>query len=569
MFKHLTIALLCLLLVAACGGSGDDAPAVPNAQPLLLNAGTDISAAEGETVSVSGVASGGNGSYSFVWRGPEGVVIEQADQSSADALITAPAVTQSTSFTLTLQATDSDGLTASRSIALTVNPINILPVAIIVANSLENYLSRSYPVLAQIELDASSSFDQDPQTADADIAAYLWQQVAGENVLGSAALDTPILRFIAPVTLNSADIDIMLTVTDQEGAQATERITLTLLGQQGTFPELSLGKAVAVFSGEQMPLTSSVTSAAPNARPFNVTWQHNYVGELTIDAPNQNNTVAIAPLVEQTTEITFELNARDAFNNQVVSTVSYIVYPPQRSPINDTGVSLSGSLNGFQAAYVNDFPAQDAQFGSDRIAETGLLNKTGRGENGFDFTRLNENGDPVDDIMRPWRCVRDNVTGLIWETKNTIEDDIHNADQRFTWYQQEDNGNFEGEINAASQSCNLTNQQCNTESFVETVNQVGLCGFFDWRVPTHAELQSIVHYGKSVSLMLDSEYFPFAATVPQAPIWYWTNQSSADGVSDESARNAWAIDFASGVDNFLNKTSEQRVRLVRAGRSNP
>jgi hypothetical protein len=41
---------------------------------------------------------------------------------------------------------------------------------------------------------------------------------------------------------------------------------------------------------------------------------------------------------------------------------------------------------------------------------------------------------------------------------------------------------------------------------------------------------------------------------------------SADGVNSDDAQNAWALDFDSGVDNFLNKSSAARVRLVRAGR---
>ncbi|MCP4234659.1 MAG: DUF1566 domain-containing protein, partial [Aestuariibacter sp.] len=49
-------------------------------------------------------------------------------------------------------------------------------------------------------------------------------------------------------------------------------------------------------------------------------------------------------------------------------------------------------------------------------------------------------------------------------------------------------------------------------------------------------------------------------------LWYWTSLPSADGVSNDAAQNAWAIDFISGVDNFLNKSSAASIRLVRAGR---
>lgn len=566
MCKHLIISLFCVVLLSACGGSSDDAPQVPNFPPMLVNAGTDLSVNEGQSVTLNGVASGGDGNYTFLWTVPEGVVIEQPNQTSPEATLIAPVVTQDTSFTLTLQASDSEGRSAMRSIALMVSPVNIAPVASISANTLETYTALSYPVGAQVVLDAGASFDQDPQTNAADIASYQWQQVAGENVLQGAVTNASTLRFTTPITLDSNTVDIMLTVTDQEGAQSTERITLNLLGERGTLPLISVGKPITVFSGEQMPLSAEVSSIAPNAPPFLVEWKHGFAGALTIANVNQSNTVAQAPLVEQTTQITFEISVLDAFDNEVSNSVTYIVHPPQRAPFNDSGVSLSASENGFEAAYVVDFPAQDAQFGSDRMAASGLLDKAGRGENGFDFTRLNNNGDPEDDVTRPWRCVRDNVTGLVWEVKTTEASSLHYANQLFTWYQEGNNGDFAGDLNLTSTSCNIASQECNTEAFVEAVNEVGLCGFFDWRMPNHAELQSIVHYGKSTGTLLDRDYFPFASTVAQSPLWYWTDQSSADGVNNDQARNAWAIDFATGVDNFLSKSNEQRVRLVRAGR---
>lgn len=554
-------------MLTACGGSGADSTPAPERRAVLVNAGVDVTVAEGERVTLTGAASGGDGVYSFSWNVPDGVVIEHPDPSLPDASLTAPVVAQSTSYTLTLVAVDSEGAQGSKSVALTVTPINILPVANITANAVDNYAAKSYPVAAQITLDGSGSFDTDPQTDEADIAAYAWQQVAGDDLLRDVVVNESVLTFTAPIILSPATAEFMLTVTDQEGAQATDRVTLTFLGEQGTLPKVSAGKPLAVFSGEQMSLFGEVTSDAPNAAPFELTWQHDFAGELSIAEPTQLHTVAQAPLVQLATDIRFELIAIDVFDNTMASVVTYTVYPPQKSLINDTGLSVSADATSVESTYVSSFPGQDAQFGNDRIESSGLLNKTGRGENGFDFTRLNENGDPVDDLSQPWRCVRDNITGLVWETKNSAENDLHNADQKFTWYQEADNGNFEGAVNAASESCHVASGECNTSAFIAEVNQAGLCGFFDWRIPTHGELQSILHYGRSVSTLLDSEYFPFPTISPQPFLWYWTNQSSADGVSDSTARNAWAIDFATGVDNFLNKTTEQRVRLVRAGRS--
>lgn len=231
--------------------------------------------------------------------------------------------------------------------------------------------------------------------------------------------------------------------------------------------------------------------------------------------------------------------------------------------LNDTGVLLQASLDEIGSQHLNDYPGQDGQRGQDKIADNGLLEKAGRGDAGFDFTRLNQNGDEVDNIDLPWRCVRDNITGYVWEIK-TQEAGLHATANSYSWYQENDNGGFEGELNGAQTSCTLT--QCNTQSYIDAVNAEGLCGFFDWRLPTHDELLSIVHYGQAQPPLVDNDYFPASGDVDDAPLWYWTRQPNADGVQDETAQTAWAIDFLTGTDNFINKRNAARIRLVRAGR---
>jgi hypothetical protein len=98
------------------------------------------------------------------------------------------------------------------------------------------------------------------------------------------------------------------------------------------------------------------------------------------------------------------------------------------------------------------------------------------------------------------------------------------------------------------------------------VNASGMCNFRDWRLPSHQELLSLVHFGRNAAPLIDPEYFPNSLTGDNQPVWYWTVNGSADGESTDDALNAWAIDFASGNDNFINKSTAASVRLVRAGR---
>ena len=61
--------------------------------------------------------------------------------------------------------------------------------------------------------------------------------------------------------------------------------------------------------------------------------------------------------------------------------------------------------------------AQDCSHGRDTTH-----NDNSDGHAGFSYTKLDSNGKPlpdqtVDYATTPWACVKDNVTGLIWEVK--------------------------------------------------------------------------------------------------------------------------------------------------------
>jgi len=171
----------------------------------------------------------------------------------------------------------------------------------------------------------------------------------------------------------------------------------------------------------------------------------------------------------------------------------------------------------------------------------------------------------VENTNSDWDCVRDNVTGLIWEVKTTLAG-LHSTANTYTWYNtnEEQSGGFEGAESAGSGTCSITN--CNTQDFVVAVNAAGLCGFYDWRIPTHKELMSIVHYGKSSGAFIDNSHFIITAANASTPTWYWTSVPNIDGAQGESSQSAWAIDFSSGNDNFLTKSTAVSIRLVRAGR---
>ncbi|MGB2427778.1 MAG: DUF1566 domain-containing protein, partial [Alteromonas sp.] len=411
-------------------------------------------------------------------------------------------------------------------------------------------------------LDGNGSVDPDNSTVNA-IVAYEWQQIAGEDVLNGVVTDAVTLSITTPISIQSQTLGFRLTVTDTELATASTDISLDIQSESDTLPLVNAGLDHSVFSGESIILNGSASTSVPRGMPLTVEWRNDTGEVLDIDQVNNENTFAIAPEVDSPTTLIISLSVTDAFGNKVEDSINVTVQQQPLTALNDTGVIQQATEDQITTAHQNQFPGQDGQRGQDKIAESGLLEKAGRGLEGFDFTRLNQNGDEVDDESQPWRCVRDNVTGYVWEIK-TAAAGLNATDNLYSWYQEEGNGGFEGERNGPDTACTLT--ECNTSAYVTAINAAGLCGFFDWRLPTHDELLSIVHYGVVTSPYVDENYFPETGQLSQAPLWYWTAQPNADGVQEEEAQAAWAIDFASGVDNFLNKHNAARIRLVRAGR---
>ncbi|MBV5310842.1 DUF1566 domain-containing protein, partial [Chromatium okenii] len=222
-------------------------------------------------------------------------------------------------------------------------------------------------------------------------------------------------------------------------------------------------------------------------------------------------------------------------------------------PLNDTGITWCGNVDtNYLSCPVFGFPRQDADSGRDAIAKILGITKTGGGNAGFDFTKLDAGGIALDETASSWDCVRDNVTGLIWEIK-TNDGGLHDQYSTYTWYDSSAPGGSPGISNGGS--CSSAGH-CDTEKFVAEVNTVGLCGFNDWRMPTVKELTGIVDYSGSYPA-IDSAYFPNTGDS-----WYWSGSPVADYWD-----GAWHVDFNDGNAYSHSRYGSSHVRLVRGGQS--
>ncbi|GFD67284.1 DUF1566 domain-containing protein [Alteromonas sp. KUL106] len=571
-FRAFGRGLICLagiFILAACGGGGDGDNANGGSGNLVVNAGPDATVTEGATYALSAQVSGGDGTYTYNWTASPSLSITHDDTSSSSASFVAPRVNSATQYTVTVSVNDQSGNTASDFTVITVAPVNIPPQANITTPHQNGLPAGTFPGGVEVILDGTES--RDPDGTDEAVAEYRWSQTAGVNVITGVETNLPTLTIVTPIANEEQLLSFQLEVTDSEGAVDSQTVTINVQSETDTLPVVSAGVSQGVFSGEIVILEGEASTTIPSAMPLTYLWERSSnvtagndgTANRPIDDSDALSTFAIAPAVTSSTVVAYTLTVTDANGNSVEDTINVQVRPLPTPLINDTGFLQQATNNALTQAQQNDFPGQDGQRGADVIEQNGLIEKAGRGKAGFDFTRLNANGDEQDADADSWSCVRDNVTGLVWEVK-TDDGTFQDKDFTYSWFSEEVNGGFEGDEAGANGTCLLTN--CNTSAYVQAVNAQGLCGFYDWRLPTHHELFSLMHLGIAADVAIDEDYFPNTGEVSTVPLWYWTSVPSADGVNSDDAQNAWALDFDSGVDNFLNKSTAGRVRLVRAGR---
>jgi hypothetical protein len=242
----------------------------------------------------------------------------------------------------------------------------------------------------------------------------------------------------------------------------------------------------------------------------------------------------------------------DAFSQTMEMTASSSDRPI--GVLNDTGITICGNDDSNNLVCpVADYPGQDAEYGRDALAMACELQKIGGGHAGFDFTKLDSDGNSLPANATRWSCVKDNVTGLIWEVKSN-DGGLRDKDNFYTWYEP-DNGKNGGSPGSRDGGI-CTGSICDTYGYVQAVNTQNLCGASDWRMPDVNELLSIVNNARSYPA-IDTDYFPDNDWTK----WnFWSSSSFA-----AYPYYAWFVDFFYGDTPFTYKKYYLRVRLVRGG----
>ena len=151
-------------------------------------------------------------------------------------------------------------------------------------------------------------------------------------------------------------------------------------------------------------------------------------------------------------------------------------------------------------------------------------------------------------------CVKDNITGLVWEGKTAsgtragsdtyTNYDDENSAQKLNSSQSGYENPTQAEIDASSNSMGYKN----------AVNASALCGYTDWRLPTKNELLGIVDANQAADPKIDSTWFPNTQSL------FYLTKSPFVG----TASSAWGVSFLTGNTTDYGRGGVGNVRLVRA-----
>jgi hypothetical protein len=301
--------------------------------PPTADAGPDRTVSEGEAVTLDGSnSSDEDGSIdSYAWVQTVGTSVGLSNPSSSTPWFSAPFVgAGGEALTFELTVTDDGGLSATDTVIINVSNLNQAPTAAAGPD-------RTVGEGEEVTLDGSNSSD-----ADGTVVGYAWTQPGGGVVsLINATSAQPV--FTAPdVGPNGAALTFLLTVTDNEGLQATDSCIVNV-SWVNLAPTADAGIDQTVSEGASVALDGS-GSSDPDDGIASYLWNQTAGTPVTLSNPTSPTPQFNAPDVGPSgATLSFQLTVTDDGGLQSTDTcVVTVSWTDDAPPAPPGGFQVSG-----------------------------------------------------------------------------------------------------------------------------------------------------------------------------------------------------------------------------------
>ncbi|TQF72146.1 DUF1566 domain-containing protein [Pseudoalteromonas luteoviolacea] len=563
MLKKSLILIAVSSILSGCGGSGGSSD--QEVVGASINAGQDVTVIEKNDFTLKAVASPSGGTFN--WQIVSGPSIDSFPQTGEELTVTAPDVKANSVAVLKVDYLTPSGELVSDTLNVNITSNNQLPVAVITQTGPDTQPSK---YLDTVVLSAADSSDPD---ANGQVVGYKWQQISGPSTIKVDDTSAVTLSFVHPLLAENQTAIWRLTITDDEGGSTSTDASVALAkNAQVVLANAGTDQQVLEFDDVTLDATSSVTVDGQ----YNCKWEQTSAGStIALADSTECKTTFQAPNITDVISATFKVTVTDSANRTGEDEVKVTISKKPLSNLNDTGAGLCFNNTESITCGNDDFPGQDADLGRDSVSQ--LIAKEGKGNLAFDFTKLDADGKELSNDATTFSCVRDNITGLVWEVKEATagtlpNTSIRNAQNHYTWAVT-DPDDMDDLIHSNTVMPNPVpcphSDHCGIKNLISSVNsQAGdpYCGGRTWRLPSYSELMSIVDFGRQGAHVLDPEFFPNMPDVSLLNhLHFWTIQTYVGGTEgiDANLTSAYVVDMATGNTVHESKGNTAYVRLVR------